>query len=466
MMNQAVKQSARSLSKIESANLSEDESDMELPKLGLREPAEVPSNYLPEIWKDETRMNVLFTDFRPREVNPAAYDSKMKFWTDVVNRCVEAENLISFTASDVREKLQRKGRRPQGIAKVLEEMHREKRFVTLDEFFSTAQDSWVSWGFEMAKKPLWWSAGMVLGYKSVDAEQARFVDVEKIKAIAAEVVDRANSGILPSSAVDLPTFRALFGDLLSETAVPLVLKHLQRTKQILVTDLDQPDHATIKFLSPGSSLSPHNKRTAQGISEADRGVITLRKSLQKLESRAVTLQNRIHELDAETRSFLRDGQKAAALRVLRRKKNADKVLGQTDFAINNIGTILFRLENSETDEKVVEAYKAGLSALKKTQQDTSLEQIEGIVDEIQEAQEIQEEINQAISSPLRATLDAEDEELEKELNDLLNDGETEKLIDELEKLKVHGDELTKKGFVTPVAARNRQSETYEKLSQS
>lgn len=128
-----------------------------------------------------------------------------------------------------------------------------------------------------------------------------------------------------------------------------MLKHLQRTQQIIVTDLDDDEHATIKFLHAAPASA---KKKVAKISEADKGVITLRRSLQKMEKEASVVQGKIEELDQEVRSLVRAGKKPVALRVLKKKKLYEKALEQKDTVITNIGNMLHRLENSETDEKV------------------------------------------------------------------------------------------------------------------
>lgn len=107
-----------------SSQLSEDDSPPEKSSGSPVSPNQTIPSYLPDVWADDLRMNALFTDFRPREVNPAAYDSKLKFWMDVIDRCVRHEELISFTSAQLRDKLQRKGKMPHCFPKVLEDMHR------------------------------------------------------------------------------------------------------------------------------------------------------------------------------------------------------------------------------------------------------------------------------------------------------------------------------------------------------
>ena len=104
-----------------SSQLSEDELEDDISSPSRR--AGRPS-YFPDCWDDDVRMNALFTDFRSREVNPAAYDSKMKFWSDLIERCVNGEDLITFSAAELRTKLQRKCKKSHAIPKVLEELQR------------------------------------------------------------------------------------------------------------------------------------------------------------------------------------------------------------------------------------------------------------------------------------------------------------------------------------------------------
>ena len=85
-----------------------------------------------------------------------------------------------------------------------------------------------------------------------------------------------------------------------------------------------------------------------------------------------------------------------------------------------------------------EAYQAGLSALKEAQKDNSIEKVEAVVDDMQEVMDMQNEIAQAISSPVKGMEDVDENELEKELQDLLKDDDTDDLISQLEKLNVAG----------------------------
>ncbi|OQV13465.1 putative Charged multivesicular body protein 7 [Hypsibius exemplaris] len=441
--------------KMQNSQLSEDEMDepSATGKSGAR------ASYLPAAWEDDTRMNALFTEFRARNANTAGYDNKMKFWVDVIDACVVGEDMVTFSAAELREKLQRKGKKPHCIPAVLEEMHRSKKFITMDQFFAASQESWVAWGFDsLVKKPFSFTTGLLFGSSSLDGDKTRYISLDLVKAKAADVVDRAQSGILPSSALDLATFNELFGDIVSGPALPVVLKHLQRTQQAVVTDLDNQEHATIKFLQRGSASSPRHKVDAK-ISEADRGVIAVRRSLKKMEDEAAAMHTKVEELDAEVRSLVRAGKKPVAIRVLKKKKLLEKALAQKDVVITNLGNMLFKLENSESDTKVFETYKAGLSALKKTQQDTSLEKIESIVDDIQEAVDIQNEIDEALRSPLRGSGDDVDEdELDRELKDLLEDDATGNLIAELESLKVADNEPIPAKPVTPAPAKRDSSQ--------
>ena len=76
----------------------------------------------PVEWEDDQRMNVLFSPFREnRHVNPQSWDSKLKFWSDLLASYCKFTGRIIITPTEVPHMFQRKGRLPQCINKVLEE---------------------------------------------------------------------------------------------------------------------------------------------------------------------------------------------------------------------------------------------------------------------------------------------------------------------------------------------------------
>ena len=86
---------------------------------------------LPDDWKDDVRMNFLFSVFRPRTANPEGWDAKLKFWINFVqNVCLKSEvSVINLTL--LRSALERKGNYPQCLDVVLENMYKYDLFKLL-----------------------------------------------------------------------------------------------------------------------------------------------------------------------------------------------------------------------------------------------------------------------------------------------------------------------------------------------
>jgi charged multivesicular body protein 7 len=84
----------------------------------------LPKSKMPECWNDDMRMDYLFSHFRPHTVNPLDWESKMKFWTAILEVwCVENKKPI-VTLSSLKNAFQRKGRLPVCLPTVIETMHR------------------------------------------------------------------------------------------------------------------------------------------------------------------------------------------------------------------------------------------------------------------------------------------------------------------------------------------------------
>lgn len=84
----------------------------------------LPKSKMPECWNDDTRMDYLFSNFRPHTVNPLDWESKMKFWTALLEEWCVHNNKPMFTLSDFKKAFQRKGRTPLCLPTVIETMHR------------------------------------------------------------------------------------------------------------------------------------------------------------------------------------------------------------------------------------------------------------------------------------------------------------------------------------------------------
>lgn len=119
------------------------------------------SSFFPECWSDDRRMGVLLAEFRPRQLNIASYDSKMKFWKDLIlSSCRESgSSVVSVTT--LKERFRRKGTVPYCLNTVFHDML-SKRELCSDNLLKDHGKTGV-YGFnlwtvgQLIKTPLVWS---------------------------------------------------------------------------------------------------------------------------------------------------------------------------------------------------------------------------------------------------------------------------------------------------------------------
>jgi charged multivesicular body protein 7 len=77
----------------------------------------------PAEWSDDQVMNVLFSPFREnRYVNPRSWDSKLKFWADMIRRHCRSEKMLIFNARQLPGMFERNGKVPACLNIVLDDL--------------------------------------------------------------------------------------------------------------------------------------------------------------------------------------------------------------------------------------------------------------------------------------------------------------------------------------------------------
>ena len=69
-------------------------------------------------------MNVMFSPFRDRSLNPKSWDQKVKFWTELIIEESLQSKIAILDHKDLKEKFRRKGKSPACLDTVLNEMIR------------------------------------------------------------------------------------------------------------------------------------------------------------------------------------------------------------------------------------------------------------------------------------------------------------------------------------------------------
>ncbi|KAJ3600202.1 hypothetical protein NHX12_031188, partial [Muraenolepis orangiensis] len=142
------------------------------------------------------------------------------------------------------------------------------------------------------------------------------------------------------------------------------------------------------------------------ITEQDKAVLHLKQQRDKLKQyhRRVTLQ--LDKERALAKRLLTDGRKDKALVLLKKKRYQNQLLDKTENQISNLERMVQDIEFTQIELKVVEGLKVGNDCLKSLHGVMSIEDVERIMDETQDALEYQRQIDEMLAG----SLTQEDEE--------------------------------------------------------
>ncbi|KAJ7994194.1 hypothetical protein DPEC_G00263380 [Dallia pectoralis] len=368
---------------------------------------------LPPEWEDDERMNFFFSDFKEnRDVNTTDWDSKMNFWTSLILQVCKSRDTVCVNLQELNNIFRRKGIVPLGLSTVIQCLVRCGKIQKESEFAANVAPGWVSWGVGLLLiKPIKWTFSTFLGNYGVTSKDV-FVVIELVKEKAAKLLSVYRSSQMANrSLLSFQEVQTMSQNIcVDENTLWMVLLQMQRDKKVTLS-LHEGDKI-VKFSQPGQGrVSP--------ISDVDIGIYQLKRSERLLEVRLEALCLEAEKCKDEARVWVREGKKTQALRCLRSRKKVEKKADTLYSQLENIKGILDRIANSQTDKLVIQAYQAGVSALRLSLKDVNVEQAESLLDQIQEMCDTQDEINQTLAGGALNSTDADTDELEDELRSLM-----------------------------------------------
>lgn len=155
---------------------------------GLKNTAvKLSPDFFPDCWNDDERMENLFAPFRVKSVNPVNYETKMKFWKNLIKEYCEVKGSASVTINELRDTLQRNGKKPHCLSTVFEEQSNEASIKRKSEFMEPPQLTWSGWAIDkLVKVPLKWGFNKVKERALPTASDAK--QLESTEFIVLEVV--------------------------------------------------------------------------------------------------------------------------------------------------------------------------------------------------------------------------------------------------------------------------------------
>uniref|UniRef100_A0A8C1SW46 Charged multivesicular body protein 7 n=1 Tax=Cyprinus carpio TaxID=7962 RepID=A0A8C1SW46_CYPCA len=368
--------------------------------------------WFPPDWEDDERMCFLFSAFKEnRDVDCTDWDGKIDFWSPLIIDHCRRRGSVCVSLQELNESFRRKGSVPLGLSTVLQSMIRSGKVQKESDFAANVDSGWLSWGVGLLLvRPLKWTLSALLGSGRVPLEESFVViDLVKEKAAALLAAYRA-SPLATHSLLSFQELRVLSSHICpDESSLCLALLQLQREKHVTVS-LHEGEKL-VKFSQAGQGRVPP-------VSEVDLGIYQLQRSEKLLEERVEALGQEAEKCKQQAKSLLKEGKKSQALRCLRGSKRVEKKADRLFAQLETVKGILDRIANSQTDRLVMQAYQAGVAALRISLKGVTVERAENLVDQIQELCDTQDEVNQTLAS---GALDSgeDSEELEEELKSLL-----------------------------------------------
>ncbi|CAE6455999.1 unnamed protein product [Rhizoctonia solani] len=414
---------------------------------------------LPEYKSGSQRLQSLYSDLnRQRLSNPAGYSANIEWWrrtlSEVTARGLQPAGILVLRADTVLVDLFRwdKVGKPLGVGYALTSLSTSTTscaasapFIPLKRFLDLSGSIYLpesGLAYRAASaivgRPLWWAlqqTGLV-GDDVIGETWGDFVVLANVEAAAKRVIDfqRTKGGIGPASALyTFTSFRQTFGELaaqhskvtLSETDVRVLVKHLERDRNCVVVDR-QVD--VIKFVEEGSS-------EREGVTNVDKGILEMSVTLTKLQEQVDEIQKRIEERSEKISILLRKKQKELALSMLRSRKELEALLKLRLGALETVQTALMKIETAAGDIAASLAYALCHSTLKQLLADPRLqrEHIDQTMESMADALADHKEVEEAIALGGVLSDPNEDDELARELQQLVEENEREDKQQEAER---------------------------------
>ena len=379
---------------------------------------------LEDSWHDNQRMDFLFSDF-PGDVtsNPEHWKSKVGFWSKLIKELCVHSTMVCVDVNIVGAWLERKGKRPLGIEVVWKEMIRDGSLVLADEFVGdlARNSSWVGWGFNhLIRKPTLWVANKMLSpLKSLGVRRVeiKYVCIKAVEVKCGELFDAmiASNSHGSLHVISVNNLHEMTKRIVSDkNELDFLLMSLEKNRKVVVFSgsSDPNSERFVKF-----AKSSHD--TVNALTECDLGVIRLEETRKRLHTQISTLYAQQSELIASAKQHVRRRERLLAKNALRHKQRLHASIAKKERSLDNVQQLLLRLEQCETDQTVMEAYRAGIAAYKQSSKEGGLTigAVENTMEDLQSVLEDQDEVSTTISASVQGTDD--EDELEKELETLL-----------------------------------------------
>ncbi|KAE8729811.1 Vacuolar protein sorting-associated protein 32-like protein 1 [Hibiscus syriacus] len=144
----------------------------------------------------------------------------------------------------------------------------------------------------------------------------------------------------------------------------------------------------------------------------------LHETLEMLEKKEKVLLKKAAAEVEKVKEFTKAKNKRAAIQCLKRKRLYEQQIEQLGNFELRIHDQMIMLEGAKATTETVDALRTGAAAMKAMQKATNIDDVDKTMDEINEQTENMKQIQEALSTPIGAAADFDEDELEAELEEL------------------------------------------------
>ncbi|XP_043266697.1 charged multivesicular body protein 7 [Venturia canescens] len=377
----------------------------------------LPADSMPECWSRDERMNALFAEFRNRSVNSQDWDSKYKFWEKLISDWLSSKQRCIFSVADLKVTFKRNGRTPLCLTTVAEELLRNGEIISETQFLKDSSSGWTAWAIDtMIKKPMVWSFSKLKNYivKDVIDVDAKYIHMKTLKELANLILSTINEDndnvLLSLSQITKNCIQKSGNTNITETNVKMALLWLRRSNR-----------ATFRgeiFQESNEFLVKISINGVKEVSEAEQGLFKLMEQEKFLIKNIERLETERYATLIKAKTSLANGMRELAKTCIRKRQEIDKTIEKRAAALQNVQTLIARIQDANSNTDILAAYKTGSNILKSYENIGLNEQnVTNTMDDISEAVGELADLQDIISTTI-GTRDT-DLELEEELRDLL-----------------------------------------------
>ncbi|XP_013399205.1 charged multivesicular body protein 6-B [Lingula anatina] len=147
-------------------------------------------------------------------------------------------------------------------------------------------------------------------------------------------------------------------------------------------------------------LFSKSKKKESRVTEQDKAVLQLKQQRDKLKQYQKKITVQLEKDRNVAKQLLKDGKKERAKLLLRKKRFQEGLIEKTDNQLDNIDKMVHDIEFAQIETQVIDGLKQGNDSLKKLHEILSIENVEKIMEETQEAVQYQQEIDDLLAGGL------------------------------------------------------------------